>query len=44
MEECQNRIHILVEQAKKEAGLDKDLTLKTLVRFSLKWLDISFAL
>lgn len=30
MEECQNRIHSMVEQAKKEAGLDEKVTLKTL--------------
>ena len=32
MEECQNRIHSMVEQAKKEAGLDEKVTLKTLVK------------
>ena len=31
MDECQNRINAMVQEAKEKAGLPKDLTLKALV-------------
>ena len=31
MEECQNRIHEMIQEAKEKAGLPQDLSLKALV-------------